>query len=142
MSRLRGFAQSNELQILIINIDAFNKKTNNVIHQPQDRLSGRRPIEFIQAVNPIVILDEPTRGIDVAAKAQIHTLIRQMARDGPAVLMISSDLPEVLTLSDRIYVMHEGAVTGELAGADATEEKVMALATQDGSGHSFAVNIR
>lgn len=74
VSRLRGFAQSNELQILIINIDAFNKKANNVIHQPQDRLSGRRPIEFIQAVNPIVILDEPQNMESELARAAIESL--------------------------------------------------------------------
>ena len=78
----------------------------------------------------LLILDEPTRGIDVGAKAQIHALIRQLARDGVAVLMISSELPEVLTVSNTIYVMHEGRVTGRIEAAEATEEKVMALATQ------------
>jgi type III restriction enzyme len=74
VSRLRGFAHSNELQILIINIDAFNKKANNVIHQPQDRLSGHRPIEFIQAVNPIVVLDEPQNMESDPARAAIESL--------------------------------------------------------------------
>lgn len=74
VSRLRGFAQSNELQVLIINIDAFNKQANNVIHQPQDRLSGHRPIEFIQAVNPIVILDEPQNMESDQARAAIESL--------------------------------------------------------------------
>jgi len=78
----------------------------------------------------LLILDEPTRGIDVAAKAQIHALIRQLVRDGIAVLIISSELPEVLAMSDRIYVMHEGRVTGQLNASDATGEKVMALATR------------
>jgi len=59
VSSLRQFATSNQLQILIINIDAFNKPTNNVIHQENDRLSGHKPIEFIQATNPVVIMDEP-----------------------------------------------------------------------------------
>ncbi|MEX1133367.1 MAG: DEAD/DEAH box helicase family protein [Acidimicrobiia bacterium] len=74
VSRLRGFALNNELQILIINIDAFNKKVNNVIHQSQDRLSGRRPIEFIQAANPIVILDEPQNMESAQAQAAIESL--------------------------------------------------------------------
>lgn len=74
VSRLRGFAQSNELQILIINIDAFNKKANNVIYQPQDRLSGRCPIEFITAVNPVVILDEPQNMESDQARAAIESL--------------------------------------------------------------------
>ncbi len=74
VSRLRGFAQGNELQILILNIDTFNKKANNIIHQPQDRLSGRRPIEFIQAVNPIVVLDEPQNMESDQARDAIESL--------------------------------------------------------------------
>ena len=79
VSRLRGFAQSNELQVLIINIDAFNKKANNVIHQPQDRLSGRPPIEFIQAINPIIILDEPQNMESEQARAAIESLNPMMS---------------------------------------------------------------
>ncbi len=67
----------------------------------------------------ILIMDEPTRGIDVGAKAEVHALIRQLAQDGVAILMISSELPEVLAMSDRILVMHEGELIGELSGADA-----------------------
>lgn len=74
VSRLRGFALSNELQVLIINIDAFNKKANNVIHQHQDRLSGLKPIEFIQAAHPIVILDEPQNMESDQAQAAIESL--------------------------------------------------------------------
>lgn len=74
VSRLRQFAASNELQILIINIDAFNKADNNVIHREHDRLSGRRPIEFIQATNPIVVLDEPQNMESEPAKAAIASL--------------------------------------------------------------------
>ncbi len=102
---------------------------------PAKSLSGGNQQKVVLAkwlsIRPrLLILDEPTRGIDVAAKAQIHALIRRMAREGLGVLMISSDLPEVLALSDRIYVMHEGRITGELDGRDATEEAVMALATR------------
>jgi inositol transport system ATP-binding protein len=65
--------------------------------------------------NPrILILDEPTRGIDVGAKAEIHRLVTELARDGVAVIMISSEMPEVLGMSDRVMVMHEGRVTGFL----------------------------
>ncbi|WFU08813.1 sugar ABC transporter ATP-binding protein [Rhizobium sp. CB3090] len=81
--------------------------------------------------NPrILILDEPTRGIDVGAKAEIHRLVTEMARDGVAIIMISSEMPEVLGMSDRIMVMHEGRVTGFLDRADATQVKVMELAAQ------------
>ena len=78
----------------------------------------------------ILILDEPTRGIDVAAKAEIHQLIAQLAAQGAAVLMISSELPEILAMSDRVMVMHEGRVTGILERAQADQEKIMALAAQ------------
>ncbi|MDW5316376.1 sugar ABC transporter ATP-binding protein [Rhizobium sp. PL01] len=78
----------------------------------------------------ILILDEPTRGIDVGAKAEIHRLVTELARDGVAVIMISSEMPEVLGMSDRVMVMHEGRVTGFLDRAEATQVKVMELAAQ------------
>lgn len=78
----------------------------------------------------ILILDEPTRGIDVGAKAEIHRLVTEMARNGVAVIMISSEMPEVLGMSDRIMVMHEGLVTGFLNRDEATQIKVMELAAQ------------
>jgi inositol transport system ATP-binding protein len=76
----------------------------------------------------ILFLDEPTRGIDVGAKAEIHKLVTQLAREGVAVLMISSELPEVLGMSDRVMVMHEGRLTGILNREDADQVKVMRLA--------------
>jgi len=76
----------------------------------------------------ILILDEPTRGIDVGAKAEIHTLIRNLAKDGVAVLLISSELPEVLALADRIYVMRDGTIAGELQREQASQEAIMRLA--------------
>lgn len=77
----------------------------------------------------VLILDEPTRGVDVGAKAEIHALMRQLAADGVGVLMISSELPEVLGVSDRVLVMHEGRVTGEFSRAEATQDKIMVAAT-------------
>ena len=80
--------------------------------------------------NPkILILDEPTRGIDVGAKAEIHRLISRLAGDGVAVLMISSEMPEILGMSDRIMVMHEGRITGLLDRAEADQVKIMELAS-------------
>jgi ABC-type sugar transport system ATPase subunit len=80
------------------------------------------------ALEPGVLLfDEPTRGIDVGAKAAIHDLMRELARQGRAIVMISSELPELIGLSDRIVVLHEGRIAGELA-AGATEQQVIALA--------------
>ncbi|MBA2504169.1 MAG: ATP-binding cassette domain-containing protein [Pyrinomonadaceae bacterium] len=80
--------------------------------------------------NPrVLFLDEPTRGIDVGAKQEIYREINRLAREGLAIVLVSSELPEVLGLSDRVLVLHEGRVTGEFTRADATPEKVMACAT-------------
>ena len=81
-------------------------------------------------VNPdLLILDEPTRGIDVGAKYEIYTLMEQMARDGKTVIMISSEMPELMGMSDRIMVMCEGHLSGILQGSEATDEKIMMLAS-------------
>ncbi|MYV41615.1 ATP-binding cassette domain-containing protein [Streptomyces sp. SID1328] len=77
----------------------------------------------------VLIVDEPTRGIDIGTKAEVHRLLSGLAADGVAVLMISSDLPEILGMADRVLVMHEGRLTAELPRADATEESVLAAAT-------------
>ncbi len=77
----------------------------------------------------ILILDEPTRGIDVGAKAEIHALMGQLAQEGVGLLMISSELPEILGVSDRILVMHEGRITAELPRAEATQDAIMRAAT-------------
>jgi rhamnose transport system ATP-binding protein len=77
----------------------------------------------------LLIVDEPTRGIDVGTKAEVHRLMSELAGDGVAVLMISSELPEVLGMADRVLVMHEGRLTGELSRAEADEESVIRLAT-------------
>jgi ribose transport system ATP-binding protein len=77
----------------------------------------------------VLILDEPTRGIDVGAKEEIYRLLNELAQQGKAIIMISSELPEILRMSHRIVVMSEGRVTGELGAAEATQESVMHLAT-------------
>ena len=84
------------------------------------------------ARNPkVLILDEPTRGVDVGAKSQVHQLIRKLAAKGLATLVISSDLPELLSLCDRLLVVRSGRIVGELQGATATQEAVLALALPD-----------
>ncbi len=77
----------------------------------------------------VLILDEPTRGVDVGAKFEIYKIIRQLAAEGTAILLISSDLPEVLGMSDRVVVMHEGAPGATLEGSALTPETIMAHAT-------------
>ncbi|CAB3755737.1 sugar ABC transporter ATP-binding protein [Paraburkholderia solisilvae] len=78
----------------------------------------------------VLFFDEPTRGIDVGAKSEIYKLLRSLAAQGKAIVMISSELPEILRVSDRIVVMCEGRITGELSARDATQERIMHLATQ------------
>src|SRR6202008_260191 len=82
------------------------------------------------ALSPkVLIFDEPTRGIDVGAKSEIYSLIRQLAGEGVSVIAISSEMEEVLGISDRIAVMHEGTITGILEREEFSEEAVMHLAT-------------
>ncbi|PYE28871.1 monosaccharide ABC transporter ATP-binding protein (CUT2 family) [Rhizobium sp. PP-WC-2G-219] len=109
-------------------------KTPN-LYETVENLSGGNQQKLLIArwllTKPrILILDEPTRGIDVGAKSEIHRLITGLAAEGVAVLMISSELPEVLGMSDRIVVMHEGRVSGVLDRADATQVKIMDLAAR------------
>lgn len=79
----------------------------------------------------VLILDEPTRGIDVGAKYEIYTIMNRLVREGMSIIMISSELPEVLGMSDRVYVVASGKITGELPIAEATQEAIMHLATTD-----------
>ena len=97
-------------------------------------LSGGNQQKVILAkwlnVNPkLIIMDEPTRGIDVGAKAEIYNTMRNLVKGGKALIMISSELPEIIGMSDRIVVMHEGEITGEISGSQATEENILMMAT-------------
>ena len=74
----------------------------------------------------VLVLDEPTRGIDVGAKYEIYCIMNDMVAQGKSVIMISSEMPELLGMCDRIYVMNEGCMVAEMAAADATQEKIMA----------------
>lgn len=86
---------------------------------------------WLAAKPKVLILDEPTRGIDVGAKAEIYRLVEELAQQGLGIMFISSELPELLGLADRIYVMQNGRITGELPAAEASEEAVLALAMVD-----------
>ena len=83
----------------------------------------------------VLILDEPTRGIDVGAKAEIYRLIDELAAGGIAILLISSEMPELLGLTDRILVMAGGRIVGEMPTAEATEQKILALAMHENLTH-------
>ena len=106
----------------------------NSIWQKVRELSGGNQQKVVLAkwlsTEPkVLILDEPTRGIDVGTKAAVHALMSKLASEGMAILMISSELPEVLGMSDRIIVMREGRLTGQFSRAEATQEKIMSAAT-------------
>lgn len=118
-------------------VHKLNVKTAS-LETPIANLSGGNQQKVLVArwllTNPdILIVDEPTRGIDVGAKAEIHSLITQLAGEGKAIIMISSELPEVLGMADRVLVMHEGKMTGIVDRKDATSEIIMKYATGDTS---------
>ena len=79
----------------------------------------------------VLLLDEPTRGVDVGAKSEIYMIINALAAQGVAVVVISSELPEIIGICDRVVVMREGVITGECSGDDINQEKIMKLATHD-----------
>ncbi len=111
----------------------YRKKTNirsSSVLQKTGNLSGGNQqkvvlSKWLFADPKVLILDEPTRGIDVGAKYEIYTIIARLAAEGRAIIVISSEMPELLGISDRIYVMNEGRIVGEMASADASQEKIM-----------------
>ena len=109
------------------------------VHAPTRGLSGGNQQKvvigkWLERNCDILIFDEPTRGIDVGAKSEIYRLMNDLARQGKSIIMISSEMPELLRMSDRVVVMCEGAKTGELPIEEATQEKIMTLATQHTGG--------
>ncbi len=121
-----------ERELALKYVERFAVKTP-AIFAPAGTLSGgnqqKVALSRWLATDPrVLILDEPTQGIDVGAKAEIHALMGDLVAQGMAILMISSELPEVLGMSDRIVVMHAGAVSGVLDRAEATQQKILALA--------------
>lgn len=111
----------------------YRKKTNirsSSVYQVTGNLSGGNQQKVVLSKwlfsNPdVLILDEPTRGIDVGAKYEIYTIINQLAAQGKAVLVISSEMPELLGITDRVYVMNEGRLVGEMPTSEASQEKIM-----------------
>ncbi len=127
-----------EYQVAVEYQDKLNTKTPTV-EQNVGNLSGGNQQKVLLAkwmfTDPdILILDEPTRGIDVGAKYEIYCIINDLVRAGKSVVMISSELPEVLGMSDRIYIMNEGRFVGELSAEEASQERIMANILQSGRG--------
>jgi len=133
LSRFGVVDTNNEIKIADEYRQALGIKTPNV-DQKVGNLSGGNQQKVSIAkwlfVKPdVLILDEPTRGIDVGAKFEIYTLMNKLVAQGMSIIMISSELPEVLGMSDRIYIVNAGRIRGELSAAEASQEKVMQLAT-------------
>jgi ribose transport system ATP-binding protein len=129
-------------------------KERRAVHRYVDRLDIRTPgaaalvrnlsggnqqkaifAKWLHARCRILLIDEPTRGVDVGAKHEIHALLAALAAGGVAIVMVSSELPEILAVSDSIIVMREGRITARLTRSEATEERIMHHATHDEAGH-------
>jgi L-arabinose transport system ATP-binding protein len=135
LRRLRFVRRGEERRLVQRYVDQLSVRTPS-IEQRVRKLSGGNQQKVVLARwlarrPKVLILDEPTRGIDVGAKAEIYSIVDELAGSGVAVLLISSELPEVLGLGDRILVMHDGRLAGELEPDDATEERILALAMGD-----------
>ncbi|WP_201400484.1 multiple monosaccharide ABC transporter ATP-binding protein [Kaistia sp. 32K] len=127
-----GYGVINDLKELDV-ANEYRSKTNirsPSVYQKTGNLSGGNQQKVVLSkwlfANPeVLILDEPTRGIDVGAKYEIYTIIARLAAEGKAIIVISSEMPELLGITDRIYVMNEGAIVGEMAASEASQEKIM-----------------
>ncbi|MGH3099841.1 MAG: ATP-binding cassette domain-containing protein, partial [Thermoleophilia bacterium] len=132
VTRLRLIDRSAEHAVASEFRDKLNIRTPS-LDSPVEQLSGGNQqktmlAKWLNAQPAVLILDEPTRGIDVGAKAEVHQIIDELAAGGMAIILISSDLPEVLAMSDRVLVMREGRQTGVFERGEATEETVITAA--------------
>jgi L-arabinose transport system ATP-binding protein len=135
LSRFHFVRKGLERSVVTGYVERLRVRTPSV-DQEVGKLSGGNQqkvvlARWLAARPKVLILDEPTRGIDVGAKAEIYRLIDDLSNEGLGIMFISSELPELLGLADRIYVMQNGRITGELSAADASEEAVLALAMAD-----------
>jgi L-arabinose transport system ATP-binding protein len=135
LSRFHIVRKGLERDLVSTYVERLNVRTPS-LDQEVGKLSGGNQQKvvlsrWLAAKPKVLILDEPTRGIDVGAKAEIYGLIDDLANEGLGIMFISSEMPEVLGLADRVYVMQNGRITGELSGEDATEEAILELAMVD-----------
>ncbi|MFR1109993.1 MAG: ATP-binding cassette domain-containing protein, partial [Anaerotruncus colihominis] len=138
VSRRRVLDKDLEIQVANEYREKLHTKCADV-EQAVGNLSGGNQQKVLLAkwmfADPdVLILDEPTRGIDVGAKYEIYCIINQLVAEGKSVVMISSELPEVLGMCDRIYVMNEGRIVGELSREEASQESIMSCILQSGKG--------
>ena len=115
------------VEALTIKTPSLQQKVKNLSGGNQQKVVIGK---WLTADTDVLIFDEPTRGIDVGAKSEIYHLLNELAQQGKSIIMISSELPEILRMSHRIIVMCEGRITGELTAAEATQERIMTYATQ------------
>lgn len=133
ISSLKGINENEEIKLTNHYVNALKIKTPS-IEQKIGNLSGGNQqkvsvAKWLMAEPRVIILDEPTRGVDVGAKYEIYNLMNELVEQGVCIIMISSELPEILGMADRIAVLHEGRITGELDWREATQEKIMYYAT-------------
>ena len=126
--------ENKEIQMANELKSSMNIKTPSIMQKVGNLSGGNQQkvqlAKWLFAKPKVLILDEPTRGIDVGAKYEIYTLMNRLVEEGMSIIMISSELPEVLGMSDRLYVMSGGSITGELSAEEADERKVMAMAVR------------
>jgi ribose transport system ATP-binding protein len=134
VNKLGFIRPSKTREVALRNVEALAIKTPSIAQRVKNLSGGNQQkvviAKWLTADMEVLIFDEPTRGIDVGAKSEIYKLLNDLARQGKGIIMISSELPEVLRMSHRILVMCEGRITGELTAGEATQEKIMTLATQ------------
>jgi ribose transport system ATP-binding protein len=144
MARVVGIRnRSAEIDAVKQRIERFQIKTASLSETTPGELSGGNQQKLLIArwmteQTKVLLLDEPTRGIDVGTKAEIYKLIRHAADMGLAILLVSSEMPELLALSDRILVMGDGQIKGELSGSDMTQTKILTLATSESKSVAHA----
>ena len=131
MSKYSYIVRSNEKKSAREFTDRLNIKPINIETSTMAMSGGNQQkvaiAKWLITGPDILIMDEPTRGIDVGAKAEIYKLIKDLARLGKGIIFVSSELPEILSIADRIFVMNKGKLTGSFLNKDATEEKLMEL---------------
>jgi putative multiple sugar transport system ATP-binding protein len=132
-----GVVNQNEEIVLTEDLrKKLNIKCSGLLQQTGNLSGGNQQkvvlSKWIFAEPDILIMDEPTRGIDVGAKYEIYTIINQLAKQEKGILLISSELPELLGMCDRIYVMNSGKILGEISAKEASQEKIMAMILKQG----------
>ncbi|MFZ5968486.1 MAG: xylose ABC transporter ATP-binding protein [Bacillota bacterium] len=137
ISNMKGINENEEIKIANYYVNALKIKTPSIEQKTRNLSGGNQQkvviSKWLMAAPKVLVLDEPTRGIDVGAKYEIYNIMNDLVEQGVSIIMISSELPEVLGMSDRILVMHEGKLTAELDWKEADQEKVMVYATGGGT---------